>query len=395
MKKVALLYTKAFSEMGTIMEMVVMNTIIYMETGSATWLAALFILRVAGGLISSLFSGVLADRFDRRLLMIISDLARVIFLLLLIVLPNPLMFLISAFVLGFFSGFFNVSFNAEVPQIFGEDKVLITNAMISRLSAISMVVGFLASAMLSSFVDYRLIIAIDAFTFLLSALVLFLYKWKRHSDRKIKSNMSWSSDIKEVTGFIRENPVLGILFALFLVQTFAASSHNLGIPLLAEKINPNNITYYQGIIWGVWGGGCILSTMIINKISFIKRNYFLSYIGISIMISLCFILVLSTNNLWLILPSAFVTGVFDAGASTIFTTMVQKSDNVIRGRVFGVVNLVNRLGFMMGFIIASIMIKLITMPQLVWLFHGMVLVTCVLIIMLCKKKKTLMVARAG
>lgn len=183
-EKYYFLYTKALSEVGNMMEMMVMNAVIFSLTKSPTWLAAVLAARVLGGIVSSLVSGVLADRFNRRHLMIYSDIVRGLCVLILCLSPAPILFILVAFALGVFGSFFSVSFSAEIPQIFGETKILEMNAFISRLSAISMVIGFLAAAFLSNLVNYRVIIVLDAISFFLSSFVLIFYKWESNAKKR-------------------------------------------------------------------------------------------------------------------------------------------------------------------------------------------------------------------
>lgn len=369
--RVYFLYTKAFSDIGSMMEMVVMNAVIYSMTKSTTWLAAILALRVFGGIITSLFSGVIADRYNRRKLMIFSDISRGICILLLCLFPTPIMFAIVAFMIGALGSFFAVSFSADIPQIFGEEKIIEVNALISRLAAISMVIGFLGSAFLSNAVDFRVIIGIDSFSFFLSAFVLFLFKWENSNENKGSTSLKqWIIDVKEVNSYVIRKPHLLILFLVFLFQTFAASSHNVGVPILAGKLSSENLTFYQGIIWGTWGIGSIISTWLIPKLVWLKKHYLLFYFISSILMSSGFIIFLSNTILWIILFFAFFTGLFDAAAGTYFSSMIQQTENSIRGRIYGVTNLLNRLGFTIGFVASSMLLKLITMPHLVWLFHG-------------------------
>jgi len=370
------------------MEMMVMNAVIYSMTKSTTWLAAVLAFRVFGGILSSLFSGILADRMNRRYLMIFSDIARGISVIILCFYPSATLFLIIAFLLGFFGSFFTVSFSAEIPQIFGEEKVLEVNAFISRLGAISMVIGFLSAAFLSNIVNYRVIIAIDGVSFFLSALVLVIFKWNNTIKKSGSSSWKvWISDIKEVNSYLVLRPVLLIIFVVFLFQTFAASAHNVGIPLLSEELNSKYMTFYQGLIWGSWGIGSIISTWIIPRFVWLKNHILLFYLSTSILTSLGFILILSNKILWLILLFAFFTGMFDAAAGTYFSTMIQQTENDIRGRIFGVSNLLNRLGFTLGFVATSILLKIVTMPHLVWLFHGgMIGIILIAIIYLASNK---------
>lgn len=393
-KKGYFLYTKAFSDIGNMMELVVMNAVIYSMTKSTTWLAAVLALRVCGGIITSIFSGIVADRYSRRKLMIFSDIARGLSVLILCIYPTTTMFAIIAFALGALGSFFSVSFSAEVPQIFGEENILKVNAFISRLAAISMVIGFFGSAFLSTIVDFRFIIGIDAFSYFLSAYVLFLFKWE--NTIKSKENTKWNqwiNDLKEVKNYVLLKPLLMIIFSVFLFQTFSASSHNVGVPILAEKLSSHNSTFYQGLIWGIWGIGGILSTWFIPKFNLLKQHFLFVYLLTSLFTSLGFILFLSNNLLWIILSFAFFTGLFDVAAGTYFSTMIQQTENSIRGRIFGVTNLLNRLGFTIGFIASSILLKMMMMPQLVWLFHGSLIFIVLLVTIYLLTKRFLILRK--
>ena len=164
MNRKIILYTKAFSDLGTFMDLIVLNVVMYAATGSTLWLAATMAVRTLGGVLSSLFSGVFADRYDRRKIMIYTDIFRAIIILLLIPFPNPTMILLVAFFIGLSSTFFMVSFNSEIPQIFGQDKALETNALISRLTSIALVAGFIGAGVITDFLGYKITLYIDAAT---------------------------------------------------------------------------------------------------------------------------------------------------------------------------------------------------------------------------------------
>lgn len=178
MNRKIFLYVKAFSDLGTFMDLIAINVLMYAATGSSAWLAATMAIRTLGGVLSSLFSGVLADRYDRRKIMIWTDVFRAVIILGLIPFPNPIMILIVCFFIGLTSSFFAVSYSAEIPQIFGEDKVLETNALISRLTSVSLVFGFIGAGVITDFLGYQITLIIDAATYVISALVLLKMKWQ-------------------------------------------------------------------------------------------------------------------------------------------------------------------------------------------------------------------------
>jgi MFS family permease len=396
MSKKIILYTKAFSDLGTFMDLIVLNVVMYAATGSTAWLAATMAVRTLGGVLSSLFSGILADRYDRRKIMIYTDIFRAIIILLLIPFPNPTMILCVAFLIGLSSTFFMVSFNSEIPQIFGQDKVLETNALISRLTSISLVAGFIGAGVITDFLGVNTTLLIDAATYLLSAAVLFKVKWESANVNKVtelskgftQKLKSIATDLKEVYSYILVAPLLLMVNIVFLIGAFAGSSHNLGIPLLAEEIDPTRQGFYYGMIWGVWGIGSVTATMIIPKIKWLRDDrLFYSCFITAILMSTGFIVFLSNLNLWIIFPFAFFTGVFDAGFTTLHSTILQKTDNHIRGRIFGVGMLLKSLGFALGFVVAPILLETLTLPKMVWVLHGTLITSTLIITLLAIYRK--------
>ncbi|WLR57103.1 MFS transporter [Mesobacillus subterraneus] len=390
MNRKVFLYVKAFSDLGTFMDLIAINVLMYIATGSPAWLAATMAFRTLGGVLSSLFSGVLADRFDRRKIMIWTDVFRAIIILSLIPFPNPVMILIVCFLIGLTSSFFAVSYSAEIPQIFGQDKILQTNALISRLTSISLVFGFIGAGLITDFLGYQVTLMIDAATYLISAAVLIKIKWQTTKPANsglitngFKQKVSQvGRDLKEVYTFILSVPMLLDVNIVFLVGSFAGASHNLGIPLLADTIDSSKQSLIYGLIWGVWGIGSVLATLLLPKMKFLHGNYlYRTYFLAAILMSTGFITFLSNMNIWIVLMFAFFTGIFDACFTTLHATILQKTDNYIRGRIFGVGMLLKSLGFALGFVVAPILLEALSLAKMVWIFHG-TLITSSIFVML-------------
>jgi MFS family permease len=388
MNRKVFLYVKAFSDLGTFMDLIAINVLMYIATGSPGWLAATMAFRTLGGVLSSLFSGVLADRFDRRKIMIWTDVFRAIIILSLIPFPNPVMILVVCFLIGLTSSFFAVSYSAEIPQIFGQDKVLETNALISRLTSVSLVFGFIGAGLITDFLGYQVTLIIDAATYLISAAVLIKIKWETtkpaHSGlitNGVKQRVSQiGKDLKEVYSFILSVPMLLYVNIVFLVGSFAGASHNLGIPLLAELIDSSKQSLIYGLIWGVWGIGSVLATLLIPRMKFLQGNQlYRTYFLAAILMSTGFIIFLSNINVWIVMMFAFLTGIFDACFTTLHATILQKTDNYIRGRIFGVGMLLKSLGFALGFVIAPILLEALSLPRMVWIFHGTLIISSLLV----------------
>lgn len=380
------LYVNALSDFGMYMDTIVLNIVILSLTdNSAGWLSAVLGARVLGGFCSALVAGVLADRFNRRKIMITTDILRLVTVLLLIPFPNPYVILVACFVIGFLTSMFQVSFNSELPQIFGEENVLRTNVMVQRLASMAMVGGFLGASVIAQFVSYQAALVIDAFSYLLSALVLWRMKWNatqpvqnKAEARTVSSVVrTYLSDMGEVKRYLFAHPALLVCYMVLLVEVFASSSYAIGIPLLAKDISAEDSSLLYGFIWAALGIGITCGTLLIPKIKKAKDHLYTSYLVSALLFVVFCITYMSTSNIWIVFSFAFIAGLFDAGILTFYSTIMQKTDNSVRGRIFGVSALANRMGYGLGFLLIPLTLQFVTYSQVVWIFQGLLLVVVV------------------
>jgi MFS family permease len=151
--------------------------IVARATGSALDVAFLAAASLVAGILFSLFGGTLVDRYDRRRLMVLSDVVRaatVGLLVLDLVLWgfNLAAFLAAAFVLGAFSTVFNPAEQAVIPSLVGPGLVADANGLIrSTRSAVGFVGASVAGALIVT-VGATAGLATNVGTFLFSATLL-------------------------------------------------------------------------------------------------------------------------------------------------------------------------------------------------------------------------------
>ncbi|ASS76790.1 hypothetical protein CIG75_18810 [Tumebacillus algifaecis] len=376
----AYLYVNALSELGVRMDLIAMGALVLVATnGSALWLSALLLSGVLGGFLSSLVSGVVADRFERRKIMIVSDLLRAGLISMLIFAPEPWLILLVRFLIGICSSFFEVSYRAELPEIFGRERVLEINALVSRLSSIAMVIGFLCGGFLYELLGYQAVFLFDALSFLVSAFFLYRVNWNKVESQPLGAKvLSLRNDFREVLSYLKLHPVLFTVFFVYVVDTFGSASHNLGIPLLAEGVDPERQAMYYGLFWSIWGAGNVLSSILIPKLAILRKNLVYTYFYATFGMSFGFILFLSSTTVPWILCFGFLTGLFDAVSVTSKATILQQSDNAIRGRIMGVSGFLNRTGFGIGFLVAPHVLEAFSLPVMVMIFHGTIILSLLL-----------------
>ncbi|OLE53534.1 MAG: hypothetical protein AUG51_12700 [Acidobacteria bacterium 13_1_20CM_3_53_8] len=118
-------------------------------------------------------AGVVADRFDRRRIMIASDFARA-FLALGFILANRFLSLSIIYVVGSLlfsvSSFFNAAKRASIPNLTrGTEELLSANSLSASTTAATIAVGSALGGMVATFMGRNTVFVINALTFLASA----------------------------------------------------------------------------------------------------------------------------------------------------------------------------------------------------------------------------------
>jgi len=146
-------------------------------TGSASSLAVVLMAQSLALLATVLIGGALADRYSRRLLMIGSDLARLVIMGVLAFadasdqLTFPLL-LVLAVAFGLADGFFYPAAGGIVPLVVEPHELASANTLIGISRQASFVVGPALAGTVYGLVGPAAVFGLDALTFLVSALLL-------------------------------------------------------------------------------------------------------------------------------------------------------------------------------------------------------------------------------
>ena len=130
-------------------------------------------------LIFGLFSGVLSDRFDRRRLMITSDLTRAVLVLAIPLLwfmdmLSPLWLVVITFMVASFGTLFNPARDSLVPDIAPAGKLELANSLIQTSWQLAMFLGPALAGLLIPLVGIIHLFEFDSATFVFSMICVLL-----------------------------------------------------------------------------------------------------------------------------------------------------------------------------------------------------------------------------
>jgi MFS family permease len=243
---------QGISFVGDFVSTVALVILVVELSGNATAVGGLLVARLIPTLASPLV-GVLADRLDRRAILVASDLARAVLILGTVFTRDLLALYALVFLMGLARTFFNPTIRAAFPSVVGEGDLTRANSLISATFSISITVGPALGGLLVATAGVDAAFVADAVTYLISAAVL---------SRIPLPHLQESED----EGFVREmrsgfgylagaRIPLAILVGAFLVQLATEATVPAEVFLAKESFNAGDAGY--GLLVSLWGVGMV------------------------------------------------------------------------------------------------------------------------------------------
>ena len=242
---------QVISEIGDYFNNVAVFSLALQATGSGLVVSAVMLARAIPAVIAGPFAGVLLDRFDRKRIMIASDLARAVVaftFVLTIRYPEPwLLYLLSA-LLMLASPFFTAGRAAILPSITSKEELHTANSLTQTTQWATITAGTILGGFATAGLGYQWAFVVNAVSFVVSAAAVALLRGKFTAERRAEVRAAavrpWA-EYREGLDYIRSVPlILGIallhvgwaagggaaqvLFALFGEQVFGRGAEGIG-----------------------------------------------------------------------------------------------------------------------------------------------------------------------
>jgi MFS family permease len=327
---------------------------IYDQTGSSVWLAAALILTEGvTGLVGPLAS-VLGDRFDRRTVMIVSDLAAAVcFAGMALVASSPGPLVAIAFLSALSEAPFWPASSAAIPNLVPQDEVSWANSLVAIGRNLGIMVGPAIGGILLAAVGAPWVFGINAASFVVSAALVVSVRASFVGDR---------SDEGEHRGvwagfrFLFHEPVLRRISVAWVVLVLGIGMAMVADVPLVDVFGAGSAGF--GVMIGLWGAGSILGSLAGRWLTaatemrwLILGTAFTASIGIAIALSPWFALVLVLNVAWG--ASEGITGVAEQNL------FQRRSPDSVRSRVLGAIEGLFHGGLTVSFVAAAIVLPVV------------------------------------
>jgi MFS family permease len=262
----------AISVTGTAVTQVVLPILVFQRTHSALQTSLLTTIEVAPYLAFGLFAGVIADRADRRRLMVRCDLLQVALLgsvavaAALDVLTTPQLFVIAVASATTFVWFDAANFGA-LPALVGRDRVVAANSAMWTFDSLALIIGPALGATIAAATDPAFALGVDAVTYLASALLLRTITRPFEVGTRRPGATRWGEDLREGLRFLWGNRVVRALtltgfgnsvsFGAVLGLTVVVAVRQLGVPDHDARI---------GVLYSAGAVGSLLGAVLLPRL---------------------------------------------------------------------------------------------------------------------------------
>ncbi len=206
------------SGMGSALTTLAASILVFRLTGS-TFSVGLMLIATAGPtILVGLFAGVIVDRYNRKRILLISDLLRVLLISLIpFLIPfNILWLYILVALTSSVTQFFDSAHASILPEVSTDEELSAANALMAISSVGSTTIGFAAAGIIVSRFNINWAFYLDALTFVISAgIILFthvpiLLKVEDTSLKAIGQNLKAGLKV------VRDVPILRSLFIVVI-----------------------------------------------------------------------------------------------------------------------------------------------------------------------------------
>jgi MFS family permease len=242
-----------------------MSTIFERTGGSPAWLSATLLLTFGVGGLVGPFAGHLGDRFDRRTVMIVSELSGAAAFTAMALVDSPTALLAFAFASAIADQPFYSASRAAIPNLVEDDsQIAWANSWVTLGVNAGIMIGPVLGGVLASAVGARWVFAANAVTFLVSVALV-------RSVRRPFSGTHSKEEAEEHRGvvagfrFIRRDPLL-----MRIVAGAGAMVLGLGMAMVADRPLAEHFGVGApgfGALISCWGAGSVVGSFLGRRLT--------------------------------------------------------------------------------------------------------------------------------
>jgi MFS family permease len=332
------------SQMGDWFDTIAVYTIALRLTGSSRSVALIMVARFLPSVVMGPLSGVVADRFSRRSIMITADLLRAVVVLGFLLVRRPdqmwLVYVLTVLQLAF-SAFFEPAKTAAIPSIVSDRELVSANAIASVTWSAMLTIGAAIGGFVAGWLGTNVAFVLDSLTFVASAMLIASVTFpKRPLRAKTKLTIGKALGIMDTLEGARYVKNRSRVFAYLMVKPAWGMGGGI-LTLLAvfgERVFPvgGKTATGIGVLFTARGIGTAVGPIVARRWAGETRKQMQNAIGIAFLIGGVFYVAFGVSRNFLL--ALLFLAIAHTGGSILWvfsTVLLQREvEDQFRGRVF-------------------------------------------------------------
>ncbi|WP_212079473.1 MFS transporter, partial [Bacillus cereus] len=245
-------------------------------TGSALNFAITLILGTIPMIVMNPFAGVIADKVDKKKIVVCMDVLSGCLLITVYILSNYYglnLFIIytTTFLMTVFTTFFGIGLEAVKPNMVTKERLMSINSISKIIDSISLILGPMLGGIVFAVFDMKTFIIINGISFILSAISILFINFKL-CEQNINEECSireinFIEDIKEGYSYLLERKSLKNTFSILIsLNFFLGFAVTVPLPYIINTVLNLNSKQF-GMIQGTFPIGMIVGAILVKKIT--------------------------------------------------------------------------------------------------------------------------------
>jgi hypothetical protein len=266
---------RLLSQSGTIITLIALPVLVYRISGSAPLTATVSMLEATPYVVFGLFAGALADRLDRRRLMVVADVADAILMgsvpvaYLFDVLTVPHL-LVVAFGVPAIAVFFDGANFGALPVLVGTDRIAKANAAVWSASTAAEVVLPSLIGLSLAVVHPASLLGIDAMSFAASAALVRLIGRPLQDPARRRTRPTARSvlaDIRVGIVFLVRHPGVRTMTLVGALQSVVGGGFVALMVVWFDRVLDIGTEGWRfGLVWSSWSVGALAATLTLPRV---------------------------------------------------------------------------------------------------------------------------------
>lgn len=327
---------QGISALGDAVSFTALPLLVLLLTGSGLQMGIVGALQMLPDLLVGLPAGALADRWDRRRMMLLADLGRAVLTALIPIsfalgMPTMTVILLVTFPISALRVLFMAAYTGAVPNLVGRDDLGRANSYFEAVFSFGFILGPAVAGILAATIGPAATLGLDAVSFLVSGLSLTLLRRSLRAEDTGPRDTHLLAEIWEGIRFVATHPVLRAVIAYWSAISIGTAAL---IPALTYYITVDR--GYSATVFGftisAYGIGSLLGALLSSRLG--RQRIGLRMVAGYLVTASIYIALALTDVVAAFLLAAFLAGITNAVVLIAYITLrAGVTPDALMGRV--------------------------------------------------------------